>query len=74
MGLSLIVAEQTKATEQTMGRCINLRNYLATIQDAKVWFHASDMIINIQSDASYLLETKAGSVAEHGVMFHGVDA
>ena len=40
-----------------MGQCINLINYLATNQDAKVRFHASDMVMNIHSDASYLSET-----------------
>jgi hypothetical protein len=63
MGLSLIAVEQTKAIEQTMGRCINLLNYLMSNQDAKVCFHASDMVMNIHSDASYLLETKAHSRA-----------
>jgi hypothetical protein len=46
-----------------MGRCIDLLNYLASNQDAKVRFHASDMVMNIHSDASYLSETKAGSRA-----------
>jgi hypothetical protein len=63
MGLSLITVEQTKAREQTMGRCINHLNYLATNQDTKVRFHASDMVMNIHSDASYLSETKACSRA-----------
>jgi hypothetical protein len=46
-----------------MGWCINLLNYHATNQDAKVRFHVSDMVMNIHSDASYLLETKARSRA-----------
>ncbi len=54
MGLSSIVVKQTKATEKTMERCIDLLNYLATNQDAKVRFRASDMVMNIHSDASYL--------------------
>jgi hypothetical protein len=54
MGLSSITVEQTKATEKTMGQCIDLLNYLATNQDAKVRFCASDMVMNIHSDASYL--------------------
>ena len=63
VGLSLIVVEQTKATDKTMGRCIDLLNYLATTQDAKVQFHASDMAMNIYSNASYLSETKSHSQA-----------
>jgi hypothetical protein len=63
LGLSLIAVEQTKATEGTMGQCINLLNYLATNQDAKVRFHASDMVMNIHSDPSYLSETTVYSRA-----------
>ena len=63
MGLSSIAVEQTKAMEKTMGHCINLLNYLATNQDAKVRFHASNMVMNIHSNASYLSETKSRSQA-----------
>ncbi len=61
MGLSSIAVKQTKATKKTMERCIDLLNYLATNQDAKVRFRASDMVMNIHSDASYLSETKSRS-------------
>ncbi len=44
-----------------MERCIDLLNYLATNQDAKVRFCASDMVMNIHSDASYLSETNSQS-------------
>jgi hypothetical protein len=40
-----------------LSRCIDLINYIATNQDAKVRFRASDMVMNIHSDASYLSET-----------------
>jgi hypothetical protein len=63
MAMSSIAMEQTKATKKTMGRCIQLLNYLASNLEAKVRFHASDMIMNIHSDASYLSETKARSRA-----------
>ena len=36
-------------------------NYLATHDDAKVRFYASDMVLNIHSDASYLTEPRARS-------------
>ena len=42
-----------------MRRCIQLLDYLASNADAKVRFHVSDMIMNIHSNAAYLLETKA---------------
>ena len=55
--LSTIAIDQTKATERTMKRCIQLLDYLASNQNAKVRFHASDMVMNIHSDASYLSES-----------------
>jgi hypothetical protein len=61
--LSSIAVEQTKATEKTLGRCLQLLDYLASNSEAKVRYHASDMIMNIHSDASYLSETKARSRA-----------
>ena len=63
MALSSIAVEQTKATEQTMGRCLKLLDYLATNSNATIRFHASDMVMNIHSDASYLSETKSRSRA-----------
>jgi hypothetical protein len=61
--LSTIAIEQTKATDTTMGRCMQLLDYLSSNQEAKVRFHASDMIMNIQSDASYLSKKGARSQA-----------
>jgi hypothetical protein len=63
MALSSIAVEQTKATETTLLRCVQLLDYLACNAEAKVRFHASDMILNIHSDASYLSEAKARSRA-----------
>ena len=63
MALSSIAVEQTKATERTMKRCCELLDYLATQSEAKIRFHASDMVMNIHSDASYLSETKSRSRA-----------
>jgi hypothetical protein len=63
MALSAIAVEQTKATTKTMGRCIQLLDYLASNSEAKVRFYASDMIMNIHLDASYLSETGARSRA-----------
>ncbi len=63
MALSAIAVEQTKAMAKTMGRCIQLLNYLASNSEAKVRYYASNMVMNIHSDASYLSETKARSRA-----------
>ena len=61
IGLSSIAAEQTKATEKTHSQCLQLLNYLASNPDSKIIFHASHMIMNIHSDASYLSEPNARS-------------
>jgi len=63
MALSSIAVEQTKATEKTLGRCLQQLDYLASNLEAKVRYHASDMIMNIHSDTSYLSETNARSRA-----------
>jgi hypothetical protein len=63
MALSSIAVEQTRATTKTMGRCIQLLDYLASNSEAKIRYYASDMVMNIHSDASYLSETKARSRA-----------
>ncbi len=46
-----------------MKKCEQLLDYLATHPDAMVRFHASDMILNIHSDVSYLSKTNAHSRA-----------
>jgi hypothetical protein len=59
--LSSIAVEKTKATDNTMVRCTQLLDYLLHNVDAKVPFHASNMILNIHSNASYLSEAQAQS-------------
>jgi hypothetical protein len=61
--LSTIAIKQTKATQQTNDWCIQILDYLASNQDAKVRFLASDIVMNIHSDASYLSESGAQSWA-----------
>jgi hypothetical protein len=70
MALSSIAVEQTRATEQTMRQCKQLLDYLSANANATVRFYASDMILNIHSDASYLSEAKARSRA-CGTFFMG---
>ena len=59
--LSALASEQAEATIETMHTIRQLLDYLATHPDATVRFHASDMVLNIHSDASYLSEPKAKS-------------
>ncbi len=63
IALSSIAVIQTKATEKTMARCTQLLDYLLGHVDAKVQFPALDMVLNIHSDASCLLEANTRSRA-----------
>ncbi len=63
MALSSIASEQTRGTMNTMAKAKQLLDYLATHPNATIQFQASDKILNIHSDASYLSETKAHSRA-----------
>jgi hypothetical protein len=61
--VNVLVSEQTKATTATADKVIKLLNYCATHPEAKLLHHASDMILNIHSDASYLSEREPKSRA-----------
>ncbi len=63
MALSTIASEQAKGKESTMKKTKQLLDYLATHPDATIRFHASDMILNIHLDASYLSAANAHSRA-----------
>jgi hypothetical protein len=54
MPLNDIATEQMKATEKTQSATNQLLDYLETHPDAIIRYHASDMILHIHSDASYL--------------------
>jgi hypothetical protein len=62
-GLSTLASEQAQATERTMKNMEWMLDYLATHPDARMRFYASDMILNIHSDASYMSERGARSRA-----------
>jgi hypothetical protein len=61
MPLNDIVTEQTKATEKTQAATNQILDYLATHPDATIRYHASDMILNIHTDTSYLSVSNARS-------------
>ena len=61
VSLSSIAAEQAQATENTEKYVNELLDYLHTHKDATIRYVASDMVLNIHSDASYLSEPKARS-------------
>jgi hypothetical protein len=61
MPLNDIATEKIKATEKTQAAKNQLLDYLATHPDATIRYHASDMILHIHSDASYLSVSNARS-------------
>jgi hypothetical protein len=61
MPLNDINTEQNKATEKTQAATNKLLDYLATHPYATIRYHASDMILHIHSDTSYLSVSKSRS-------------
>jgi hypothetical protein len=61
MPLNDIAKEQTMDTEKTQAATNQMLDYLATDPNATIRYHASDMILNIHSDASYLSVSNARS-------------
>jgi hypothetical protein len=64
--INVLASEQTKDTADTADKVIKLLNYCNTHQETKIRYHASDMILNIHSDASYLSERETKSRAGGG--------
>jgi len=50
-----ISGQQAKPTEQTMEACTMLLDYVAMYPDAIIRYHASDMVLHVDSDAAYLV-------------------
>eukprot|EP00804_Cyclotella_cryptica_P012930 CCRYP_002289-RA/>CCRYP_002289-RA protein AED:0.24 eAED:0.24 QI:0/0/0/1/0.5/0.33/3/0/1110 len=66
LSLSAIASEQAHPTQLTHTNCQQLLDYCALHPHAVVRFKASDMVLNIHSDASYLSESNARSrIAGH---------
>jgi hypothetical protein len=61
MPLNDISTEQTKATEKTQATTNQMLDYIVTRPEATIRYQASDMILHIHSDASYLLVSNARS-------------
>jgi hypothetical protein len=61
MPLNDIATEHKKATEKTQAATNQLLDYLATHPYATIRYHASDMILHIHIDASYLSVSNARS-------------
>jgi hypothetical protein len=61
MTLSTIAAQQSTATQKTIKATNQILDYCHTHPDAIITYQASDMILKVHSDASYLAEPKARS-------------
>ena len=74
MPLSAIASDQANPTEATMRKVQQFLDYAATHPDAVLTYKASDMILAVHSDASYLNEPKARSrVGGHFFMTNDTD-
>ncbi len=63
MALSDIATQQSVPTENTKKWVDQFLDYMWTHPDATIWYHASDMILNVPSDALYLSAPRARSRA-----------
>jgi hypothetical protein len=61
--LNAIATQQAAPTESTMEEIKQLLDYYASQEEAIVTYHASDMILAVHSNASYLNKRKPGSRA-----------
>ena len=61
--VSSLARQQKDPTIKTMAAVNHLLDYCATHPNAVTRFHASDMVLHVESDASYLSETDAKSRA-----------
>ena len=61
--VSSLARQQKDPTVKTMDAINHLLDYCATHPNAVTRFHASDMVLHVESDASYLSETDAKSRA-----------
>jgi hypothetical protein len=61
--LSALASEQSAPTEATMEKCLQFLDYPGSQEDAILNYKASDMVLAIHSNASYLSKPKAPSRA-----------
>ena len=59
--LNEIGAKQAHPTKSTIEKITMLLDYLDTHPNAKIRFYASDMVLYVDSDATYLIADKAKS-------------
>ena len=59
--LNEVSLRQATPTKYTLQQCTQLLDYVATHPNATIRYHASDMILNVDSDAAYLVLPRARS-------------
>jgi hypothetical protein len=59
--ISIIATQSSKPTEDTMQQTLQFLDYLAMQEDAILSYHASNMVLAVHSNASYLSKPKACS-------------
>jgi hypothetical protein len=63
MPINVLASAQSRATAVTSAKVIKRLNYCTTHPEKKIRYHASDMILHIHSDDSYLSEKEAKIIA-----------
>ena len=71
--LSSLASQQANPTEKTMFLCKQFLDFMATQEEAVLTYRASDMVLAIHSDASYLSEPKSRSRAGGHMFMAGKD-
>jgi hypothetical protein len=61
--ISATASQSSKPTTDTMRQTLQLLDFLATQEDAVLSYHASDMVLAVHSNTSYLSKPKARSRA-----------
>ena len=61
--LGALASKQAAPTEATMEKCLQFLDNTASQEDAKITYKASNMVLAIHSEASYLSKPKAHSQA-----------
>ena len=56
-----LASQQAQPTQNTLKKAQQLLDYMATYPNSFKRFHASNMILNVDSDAAYLVALKAKS-------------
>ena len=59
MALSSIASKQSNPTQQTLEKTLYFLDYVVSHPDTILTYNASNMVLHVHSDASYLSEPKA---------------